>query len=70
MKAIEKPMMVKRQELIDNLTKVINEAGLPFAISQPIVKDLLTAMTTQMNQEADRERAEYEAAIKEAKEGA
>lgn len=66
MKTIEKPLMVRRQELIEKLTSAINEAGLPFAVSQPIVKDLLTAMTTQMEQEAQRERAEYEAALKEA----
>lgn len=65
-KTIEKPLMVRRQELIEKLTSAINEAGLPFAVSQPIVKDLLTAMTTQMDQEAQRERAEYEAALKEA----
>ena len=66
MKTIEKPLMVRRQELIEKLTSAINEAGLPFAVSQPIVKDLLTAMTTQMDQETQRERAEYEAALKEA----
>ena len=65
-KTIEKPLMVRRQELIEKLTSAINEAGLPFAVSQPIVKDLLTAMTTQMDQETQRERAEYEAALKEA----
>ena len=65
-KTIEKPLMVRRQELIEKLTSAVNEAGLPFAVSQPIVKDLLTAMTTQMDQETQRERAEYEAALKEA----
>ena len=62
---MEKPVLVKRSELIQKLTNDINEASLPLVIIQPIVQDILNAVNAQLREEYEKESAEYARSLKE-----
>lgn len=59
----EKPMMIIRQELIENLKNLLENCPLHAVVILPILKDFISVIENQLNNELMREKQQYEAAM-------
>lgn len=71
---MKKPILIARQELIENLVSTINKSNLPLIIIEPIIKNLLDEIQKGIRCQEEAERAAYnqylaEQAEKEQSEG-
>lgn len=57
---IKKPIMLVREDLINALTKEINESGLPPFVIEPILKDFLNETRIAMRKQYELEKQTYE----------
>lgn len=64
---MEKPASLKLQDFKENAVSLVNTSGLPLFVIEPILKDLLAAVQTKMEQEYFRDKAAYEQSLKEEK---
>lgn len=60
---MDKPLMVARQQTIDQLISVINNSGLPPVIIEPLIAGILQSLRDQMEQQYLNELAEYNKSI-------
>ena len=63
MENIKKPITVARQEFIENMVNEINTCGLPLWAIEPILKDLLSEVSTAAKRQYETEKAQYEQAL-------
>ena len=61
---IEKPMIIKKQEFMENVVNLVNQSGLPHFVMEPILQDVLNAVHIGIEQEYQTAKSEYEAALK------
>lgn len=59
----EKPMMLIRQELIENLNDILSNCPLHAIVVLPILRDFISVIENQLNNELTRETQEYTAAM-------
>lgn len=62
---MDKPLMVVRQELIDNLVVLINKSGLPPVVTVPILEGLLAEAKDAMDRQYLMEKEAYEKTVAE-----
>lgn len=55
-----KPIMLVREDFINNLTREINESGLPPFVIEPILKDFLNETRIAMRKQYELEKQTYE----------
>ena len=60
---IKKPIMLAREDLINTLTKEINESGLPPFIIEPILQSFLAETKKAMRRQYEIEKQQYEDAL-------
>lgn len=65
---MEKPITLIIDQTKNNLTKILNEAGLPPFILETILKDLYLETNNISKQIAERDKAEYEKSLQESPE--
>lgn len=61
---MEKPIMLVREEFVQNISNVINQSGLPAFVIEPILKDILVDITQIARRDYEQSKAEYEASLK------
>lgn len=66
---VEKPLSVKRQEVIKDLNDKVLNSGLDLYIVEPILVDALTVVRQAIAQREQSELQEYKNKIKKQKEG-
>lgn len=66
---MEKPIMLKREEFIQDISKLINEAQLPPIVVAPILNDLLMQTNMMLQRQYEEEKSQYEKSLKETTEG-
>ena len=62
---MNKPISMLINEAKINITKVINESGLPPCLIQPIIKDIYEQVLQQCQRELQDDMAKYESGKKE-----
>lgn len=62
---MDKPLVIRRKEFIDGLSKLANECGLPGFVMEPILKDFHNLCTKLMATELETAKAQYEQSLKE-----
>ena len=55
-----KPITILRQEFIDKITAEVNACGLPMFVVEPIIKDLLSAVSSAARQQYELDVKQYE----------
>lgn len=60
---INKPIMILREEFMMNMSKLINESGLPLFIVEPIMRDMLMEINVGVKRQYEMEKAQYEQAL-------
>ena len=66
---IEKPLILKKEDLQNNLTGLINNSGLPLFVVEYILKDLLQEVHLLNEQWTNSEKLRYQAALAEEESG-
>lgn len=61
---MNKPIMVSRQEFIENLVTLINQSNLPLIVIEPILQGVLSDVNKGIQQQYEKEKADYEEALK------
>lgn len=61
---MNKPIMVSRQEFIENLVALINQSNLPLIVIEPILQGVLSDVNKGIQQQYEKEKADYEEALK------
>lgn len=62
---MEKPISLKLRDFKNDAVNLINNSGLPLFIIEPILKDVLVAVQTKMEQEYQLDKATYENSLNE-----
>ena len=57
---MEKPLSLKIKEFKNTAVGLINTSGLPLIVVEPILKDILSAVQTKLNQEYLQDKANYD----------
>lgn len=65
MNEVRKPLSLLRAEFINSLTDLINNAGLPPFIIEPILKDRYNDMKAMSQKQLEYEVKEYQAKIEQ-----
>ena len=65
---MNKPANLIVEETRENITKVINESGLPPFLVEPILKDIYNQVTVLKQKELEESRKSYEESLKKEKE--
>lgn len=63
---MNKPMMVARQEFSEKLVELVNGSGVPLAVAEPILADILSLVRQSMQEQYEKEKKEWDEAQKEA----
>ena len=61
---MNKPIMVSRQEFIENLVALINQSNLPLIVIEPILQGVLSDVNKGIQQQYEKDKADYEEALK------
>lgn len=64
---MEKPISLTKRELVTNISKNIEESGLPLLILEPLIKDLYMQIQQASIQQAITEEEEYNKSLTEVK---
>ena len=62
---MEKPISVKVKEFKEEMVSLVNKSGLPFFVIEPVIKDLLIAVTSESEKQYLRDKATYEQSLKQ-----
>ena len=62
---MNKPITLIREDLITELTNLINMSGLPAFVIEPILRDLHTEIKMVMQRQLEMEKQAYERALAE-----
>lgn len=65
MNTINKPLSVIKDEFVENLINLINGNGIPLFVTEYILKDILTEISTAVKEQAKMEKAQYEQMLKQ-----
>ena len=63
MNAINKPVMLLREDFIMNLSDLINESGLPLFVVEPILGEVLSNVNIELKKQYEYEKMQYEQAL-------
>lgn len=63
---MNKPMMVARQEFSEKLVELVNGSGVPLAVAEPILANILSLVRQSMQEQYEKEKKEWDEAQKEA----
>lgn len=63
---MNKPMMVARQEFSEKLVELVNNSGIPLAVAEPILTNILSLVRQSMQEQYEKEKKEWDEAQKEA----
>lgn len=63
---MNKPMMVARQEFSEKLVELVNGSGVPLAVAEPILANILTLVRQSMQEQYEKEKREWDEAQREA----
>lgn len=61
---IEKPLVLKKEDLQSGIAQLINDSGLPLFIVEYVLKDLLQEVHTVNEQWVNSEKMRYKAQVK------
>lgn len=61
---IEKPLVLKKEDLQSGIAQLINDSGLPLFIVEYVLKDLLQEVHTVNEQWVNSEKMRYKARVK------
>lgn len=62
---MEKPISLKIKEFKNDAVNLVNTSGLPLFVIEPILKDILSAVQSKLDQEYLQDKANYEQSLKE-----
>lgn len=62
---VSKPVTVAQSDLVSKIINDINNSNLHPALLMPVIEEIYTLMKNTLNDTREREKAEYEKAIKE-----
>lgn len=62
---MEKPITLVREDLIQNISNVINESKLPPFVVEPILQNILLEVRTAMQRQYEVEKDAYAKALQE-----
>lgn len=62
---VRKPILVAKEDFCSNITKIVNESGLPLYLIEYILKDFLNEVIKINQQCLKNDRLEYENKMKE-----
>lgn len=62
---MEKPISLKIKEFKNTAVGLINTSGLPLFVVEPILKEVLVAVQTKVEQEYQQDKINYEQSLKE-----
>lgn len=65
---MNKPADLIVEETRENLSKVINESGLPPFLIEPIIRDIYNQISFLKQKELEKSKKDYEESLKEEKE--
>lgn len=66
---MNKPANLIIEDTKENLTKIINESGLPPFLIEPIVKDIYNQVYILKQEELEKTKVDYEERVKKEKKG-
>ena len=61
---MEKPISIKLKDFKNDAVNLVNNSGLPLFVIEPILKDILVAVQTKVEQEYLQDKAVYEESLK------
>ena len=62
---MDKPVTLIREELIEDMVRLINGSSLPLFVIEPILKDLYLEVKNGAQQQLERDRVQYQSSIAE-----
>lgn len=65
---MEKPISLKLKDFKNDAVNLVNTSGLPLFVVEPILKEVLVAVQTKIEQEYQQDKIRYEQSLNE-KEG-
>lgn len=65
--AVEKPIVIAKEELCQKITKEINESGIPLFIIEYVLKDMLNDIHNINQQILKNEKVKYQAELEKAR---
>ena len=65
---MEKPISLKLKDFKNDAVNLVNTSGLPLFVIEPILKEVLVAVQTKIEQEYQQDKMRYEQSLNE-KEG-
>ena len=66
---MNKPANLIIEDTKENLTKIINESGLPPFLIEPMVKDIYNQVYILKQKELEKTKVDYEESVKKEKKG-
>lgn len=57
---MDKPVLLLREDFINDMTNLINNSKLPVILMEPILQDFLNQIKIAVMQQYNKEKAEYE----------
>ena len=62
---MEKPISLKLKDFKNDAVNLINTSGLPLFVIEPILKEVLAAVQSKVEQEYQQDKMKYEQSLKE-----
>ena len=62
---MEKPISLKLKDFKNDAVNLVNTSGLPLFVIEPILKEVLVAVQTKVEQEYQQDKIKYEQSLKE-----
>lgn len=60
---MEKPISLKLKDFENNAVNLVNTSGLPLFVIEPILKKVLVAVQTKVEQEYQQDKIKYEQSL-------
>lgn len=60
---VQKPMSVAKEELMDDIVSVINEAPLPFFVIEYVIRDVYDEVKKLSQKQYEHDKEKYESAL-------
>ena len=59
----EKTLLLAREEMVQQITDTIIRSGVPLIVIEPVMERMLTEVRAALQQQYQKEKTEYEAAV-------
>ena len=66
---MRKPLVIARNEFLQNLINAANDSGLPFVIMEYVVRDFYDEVRKSASQQYEKEKSEYDNLVAQYAEG-